>query len=141
MTTEVHVARAVATIGSGSPDYHVDIRANGHALTADEPPSNGGGDTGPSPFGLLLSGLASCTAITLRMYAQRKGWAFDTIEVDTRYDIGDDGTRSILRTITLPEGLDEAARTRLAEIAEKTPVTKAVRSGTPITTAFTTPGL
>ena len=136
MTTEVHVARAVATIAPGSPDYHVAIRTNGHELSADEPPSNGGGDTGPSPFGLLLSGLVSCTAITLRMYAQRKGWEFDSIEVDARYDIGDDGTRTILRTITLPAGLDDDARTRLAEIAEKTPVTKAVRAGTLIATAL-----
>jgi putative redox protein len=136
VTTELHVARATATIAAGSADYHVAIRSDGHDLVADEPPSNGGGDTGPSPFGLLLSGLASCTAITLRMYAQRKGWEFDSIEVETRYDISEHQTRTILRTITLPPGLDEDARTRLAEIAEKTPVTKAVRAGTPIVTAL-----
>jgi putative redox protein len=136
VTTDVHVARAVATISPGTPDYHVDIRTSGHALTADEPHSNGGGDTGPSPFGLLLSGLVSCTAITLRMYAQRKAWDFDSIEVDARYDIGDDGQRSIVRTISVPAGLDASQRERLAEIAEKTPVTKAVRAGTPITTAL-----
>jgi putative redox protein len=136
VTNEVHVARAVATIAPGAADYHVDIRTNGHTLTADEPPSNGGADTGPSPFGLLLSGLVSCTAITLRMYAQRKGWELDSISVDAGYDIADDGTRTIRRTVTLPEGLDAAARERLAEIAEKTPVTKAVRAGTPIVTTF-----
>jgi putative redox protein len=136
VTTEVHVARAVATIAPGSPDYHVDIRANGHELTADEPQSNGGGNTGPSPFGLLLSGLVACTAITLRMYAQRKGWEFDSIEVDARYDVNDDGHATISRTVTVPSSLDTEQRERLAEIAEKTPVTKAVRAGTPITTTF-----
>jgi putative redox protein len=136
VTHEVHVARAVAVIVPGAADYHVDIRANGHELTADEPPSNGGGNTGPSPFGLLLSGLVSCTAITLRMYAQRKGWEFESIEVEARYDIDDDGNRSITRTVTVPASVDTEQRSRLAEIAEKTPVTKAVRAGTPITTAF-----
>ena len=136
MSADLHVARAVATIAAGSPDYHVAIRTGGHELSADEPAANGGGDSGPSPFGLLLSGLVSCTAITLRMYAQRKGWALDSIEVEARYDVAHDGTRTILRTITLPAGLDEEARTRLAAIAEKTPVTKAVRAGTPIATAL-----
>jgi putative redox protein len=135
MTAEVHVARAVATIAPGSPDYHVDIRAGAHELTADEPVSNGGGGTGPSPFGLLLSGLVACTAITLRMYAQRKGWDFESIEVDARYNI-EDGHATISRTITVPASLDAEQRQRLAEIAEKTPVTKAVRAGTTIVTAF-----
>jgi len=136
VSTEHHIARAVATIAPGSPDYHVAIRANGHELSADEPQSNGGGDTGPSPFGLLLSGLVSCTAITLRMYAQRKGWAVDSIEVDARYNIDENGNRTISRTVTLPPGLDGEQRERIAEIAEKTPVTKAVRAGTAIVTAF-----
>lgn len=136
MTTEVHVARAVGTIAPGSPNHRVAIRAQGHDLVADEPPDNGGANAGPSPFGLLLSSLVSCTAITLRMYAQRKGWELDSIEVDARYDVADDGTRTIARVITLPAHLDADQRARLAEIAEKTPVTKAVRAGTPIVTAL-----
>jgi putative redox protein len=136
MTTELHVARAVGTIAPGTPNHHVAIRVNGHELAGDEPESNGGGDTGPSPFGLLLSGLVSCTAITLRMYAQRKDWDLASIEVDARYDIAEDGHRSIARIITLPSDLSAEQREKLAEIAEKTPVTKAVRAGTPITTAL-----
>jgi len=134
VTTDLHVARAVGTIAPGAADYHVDIRVNGHELAADEPQSNGGGDTGPSPFGLLLSGLVACTAITLRMYAQRKGWDGDPIAVDARYNIDSEGHRTISRTITVPPTLDAAQRARLAEIAEKTPVTKTVRAGTPIET-------
>ena len=136
MTSEVHVAHAVATIAPGTPEYHVDIRTNGHELTADEPRTNGGADTGPSPFGLLLSGLVACTAITLRMYAQRKEWEFESISVDARYNVDGDGHAMISRTITVPASMSAEQRERLAEIAEKTPVTKAVRAGTAIVTAF-----
>jgi putative redox protein len=82
----------------------------------------------------VLSGLVSCTAITLRMYAARKGWDIDSIEVDARYNIGDDGDAVIDRTITLPVALPVDKRDHLAEIAERTPVTVAVRAGTPIST-------
>lgn len=136
MSIEVHVARAVASIAAGSPDHRVALRVGRHELVADEPADNGGADAGPSPFGYLLSGLVSCTAITLRMYAQRKGWELESIEVDARYDIAPDGRRTIMRTVTLPADMSAEQRERIAEIAEKTPVTKAVRAGTPIVTAF-----
>jgi putative redox protein len=136
MTSDLHVARATANIAADAPKYRVVIRSGDHELVADEPPSNGGADTGTSPFGLLLSGLIACTAITLRMYAERKEWPATPIEVEGRYDIADDGTRTIARTVTLPAALDAEQRQRMAEIAEKTPVTKAVRAGTPIVTAF-----
>ncbi|MEY2464381.1 MAG: putative redox protein, partial [Acidimicrobiaceae bacterium] len=67
---------------------------------------------------------------------ERKGWDLATIEVDVRYNVTDDGHTSIDRTITLPAELPNEQRNRLAEIAEKTPVTVAVRAGTPITTTL-----
>jgi putative redox protein len=139
VTTVRHIARAVGSTGSATPAYRVDVRVGRHQLTADEPASAGGGDVGPSPFGLLLSGLAACTATTLRMYASRKGWDLATIDVDVRYDASDDGRAVIERTITVPEDLSSDRRQRLAEIAERTPVTVAIRGGTPITTAFQPP--
>ena len=71
-------------------------------------------------------------------YAERKGWELTTIEVDVRYDVDvdDGGGRSIERTITVPLGLTPEQRQRLADIAERTPVTLAIRGGTPITTTF-----
>ena len=60
---------ATATVTSEETPYGVRINTGGHALRGDEPVDHGGADTGPAPFGLLLSGLGACTAITLRMYA------------------------------------------------------------------------
>ena len=61
---------ATAKVASEEKPYAVHVDAGGHAIRADEPVGHGGGDTGPPPFGLLLSGLGACTAITLRMYAE-----------------------------------------------------------------------
>jgi putative redox protein len=68
----------------GEIDYAVDLQTGKHQLVADEPASHGGNNAGPSPFSLLLSGLAACTAITLRMYAQRKGWNLTAVDVEAQ---------------------------------------------------------
>lgn len=136
MTTVRHVARAVGSTGATAPAYRVDIKAGQHDVIADEPAAGGGGDAGPSPFGLLLSALVACTAMTLRMYAARKGWDLTTIGVDTRYDVGDDGHSAIVRTITVPADFTPEQRERLADVAERTPVTLAIRAGTAIDTTF-----
>jgi putative redox protein len=136
---EAHTV-ADATTRIGTDRYHVDIQAGQHRLGADEPVDNGGADSGPAPFGLLLSGLGACTAITLRMYADRKDWPLEGLHVQLTYRVQDrvqDGaTRWIDRAITLRGPLDDDQRARLAEIAEKTPVTKAVRAGTEIRTTM-----
>jgi putative redox protein len=130
---ETHkVADATARIGTDR--YRVDIQAGQHRLTADEPVDHGGADTGPPPFGLLLSGLGACTAITLRMYADRKDWPLEGLQVQLTYTVQDRVTRWIDRAITLRGPLDDDQRARLAEIADKTPVTNAVRAGTEIRT-------
>ena len=134
MSTTRHVAQAVASTGSTKPAYRVEVRVGTHELVADEPAATGGGDLGPSPFGLLLSALAACTATTLRMYAARHGWALTSIDVGVRYDVDDDGQAAIERMITVPVDLTAEQRHDLAEIAERTPVTLAVRAGTPINT-------
>ena len=114
--------------------YHVDLEGGRHALAADEPADHGGADTGPPPFGLLLSGLGACTAITLRMYADRKQWPLEGVDVQLVYTVKDRASRWIDRQITVRGPLGDDQRARLAEIAEKTPVTRAVRAGTEIRT-------
>jgi len=124
----------------GEIDYAVDLHAGRHRLVADEPASRGGTDAGPGPFSLLLSGLAACTAITLRMYAQRKGWNLKSVDVEAR--LFRQGTEShIDRAISLHGDLDAAQTARLLEVSEKTPVTLAVKGGVEIRTTLHQPGL
>ena len=137
MKTRRHIAHATASSGSALPPWRVDIQAGRHPLVADEPATEGGGDAGTSPFGLVVSGLAACTAMTLRMYTDRKGWELARIDVDIRYDIDEEGCTSFERTVAVPGDLDPEHRQRLIEIAERTPVTLALRTGTPINTVFT----
>jgi putative redox protein len=127
---------ATAIVASEDKPYAVRVDAGGHALRGDEPVDHGGGDTGPRPFGLLLSGLGACTAITLRMYAERKNLPLDGVDVQLTYTVKDRATRWIDRVITVRGALDDKARSKLADIAEKTPVTKAVRAGTEIRTTL-----
>jgi putative redox protein len=124
---------ASATVTSEDKPYGVRIDAGGHALHGGEPVGQGGADTGPPPFGLLLSGLGACTAITPRMYAERQGWPLNGVDVKLTYVVKDKNTRWIDRLITV-RGIDDEQSAKLAEIAKKTPVTKAVRAGTEIRT-------
>jgi putative redox protein len=124
---------ATATVSGEDQPYGVRIDTGGHALRGDEPLAHGGADSGPAPFGLLLSGLGACTAITLRMYAERKKWPLTQVQVELRYVKADRDTGWIERSVTVA-GVDEQQRARLAEVAERTPVTTVVRAGTEIRT-------
>ena len=120
---------------AGEP-YRVDIVAGGHDLVGDESKEHGGGGAGPAPFELVLSGLAACTLITLRMYAERKGWAGFEVSGRFRYR-HEDGGHLIDRDLAVSGAPDAAAVQRLAEIAEKTPVTLALKAGFTISTELT----
>jgi putative redox protein len=113
------------------------IRLGKHTVVSDEPEAQGGKDAGPPPFALVLAGLASCTAITLEMYAQRKGWAIGVVKVDLRLHREDDALR-IERRIKLTAGLSDEQRARLLEIADKTPVTKSLKRAYAIETELVT---
>jgi putative redox protein len=112
------------------------IRARRHTLAADEAVSHGGTDTGPTPYELLVSALAACTAITLRMVAQRKGWELGAIHVDVELEKDAAGADRIARTVSFGASLSDEQRATLAEIVEKTPVTKTIKAGAPIETKF-----
>ncbi len=116
----------------GAP-YATRITTGGHTLICDEGPGLGGADAGPPPFAYLLSGLIACTAITLRMYAERKGLTLRKVWVDATYHHQKEGAW-IERVLTLDGDLDDAARARMADIAERTPVTLAVKGGVEVRT-------
>ena len=127
------VTTAVVTGSATGAPYRVDVRSGTHLLSSDEPVRRGGADAGPEPFALLLSSLGSCTAITLRMYAERKGWPLADVRVRLGYET-DGSSGRISRRVTLGGDLDEAQRTRLLDICERTPVTLALRAGVAIET-------
>jgi putative redox protein len=103
--------------------YRHTIKVRDHQLTIDEPTDNGGDDTGPSPQELLAASLASCTAVTMEMYAQRKGWDIGDVEVEVEYTPAERGcpTRFVLVT-RMPDDLTEEQVERLLVIAAKCPV-------------------
>ena len=124
---------AHATADIGTIDYRTALTAGGHALTADEGPARGGAGLGPAPHELLCAALAACTAITLRMYAQHKSWPLGAVHVDVELKLQGQ-ERLITRHLLLTGELDQAQRARLADIAERTPVTLTLKQGALITT-------
>jgi putative redox protein len=100
-----------------------DIKIRQHTLVSDEPEEAGGDDAGPSPQELLAAALASCTAITMEMYAQRKGWNVDGMAVDCRYSPAERGSPTRFELVMrMPAHLSEEQVERLQVIAAKCPV-------------------
>jgi putative redox protein len=99
------------------------VKIREHELTADEPKDTGGDDSGPSPQELLAASLASCTAVTMEMYAARKGWDVGDITVDVDYEPAHRGSPTRFEmTVSLSKELPEEQRDRLMQIAAKCPV-------------------
>ena len=100
-----------------------ELNVGRHQLTADEPPDNGGTDCGPTPQELLAASLASCTAITIEMYAERKGWDIGEVVVDVNYEPAQRGSPTRFEMdVRLPKELPEEQRQKLMHVAAKCPV-------------------
>jgi putative redox protein len=130
---------------TGADGYRTEILADGHPLVSDEPVSAGGTNTGPSPYELLAAALGACTGITLRMYADRKEWPLDEVEVSVRHEkrhcddcadaaSGEPMMDHLHRELRFEGDLDEEQRGRLREIADRCPVHRTLRSEVDIST-------
>ncbi len=112
--------------------HDVDVEEGAHALTVDEPLVAGGTDAGPAPTRLVAAGLASCIAITIEMYAERKGWDLGAVEVEVDVEYEGYVPTSFTAAIHLPAELDEEQRARLLTIAGKCPVHKLLAGETAV---------
>lgn len=125
-------AKINATIGKVL--YRTEITANTNVLISDEPIDLGGKDAGFSPTELLASALAACTCATLRMYADRKQWPLESVEVEVTFDRNAQlNTSNLHRTIKVVGALDVAQKERLLTIANSCPLHKTLTN--PITIA------
>lgn len=131
LTVGGSMSTSVVVTESGLGRYQQEIIVGGkHRLIGDEPESVGGADSGPAPFDFLMSALGCCTAMTLRMYAERKGLPLNRISVSLHHDKVDvDGQSQdrITRQIGLEGDLSEEQRQRCLEIANKCPIHRALR--------------
>jgi putative redox protein len=109
----------------GNGAYEQSITVGSHHLMSDVDGSKGGGDSGPSPHEYLAAALASCTGMTLKMYASRKSWGLENAIVTVNISRIDEVER-FTRTISLVGNLDAEQTARLLEIADKCPVHKAL---------------
>jgi putative redox protein len=107
----------------GNEGFKHTVSVGKHKVTVDEPEDNGGTDRGPNPQEMLAVSLASCTAITIEMYAKRKGWDIGDVAVDVNYEPAQRGSPTKFKmTMRLPKELPEEQRERLTQIAAKCPV-------------------
>lgn len=131
--------RKVTVAESGNGKFGQYITAGGHVFGADEPVAAGGQATGPDPYELVLAGLGACTAMTLRMYAERKGLKLEKVKVQLRHVRRATQSAGLVdrfeRVIELDGDLTPEDRKRLLEIADRCPVSQTLKRSSEIETS------
>jgi putative redox protein len=136
------VGEEVVVAETGVGRLQVEARTASGAFLMDEPVSVGGLGSGPNPYDLLSAALGGCTAMTLRLYAERKGWPLEHVEVSVLHHRASLDARDLFdRTISLKGPLDDAQRTQLMSIAERCPVHRTLERGSEIRTTLSTAGV
>ena len=118
---------------SGAGPLANEVMVGNHRLVADEPEALGGGDTGPGPYGLLCAALGACTSMTIRMYAGRKDWPLERVEVTVDHERVD-GVDVFTKAIALTGPLDQDQTERLREIAGRCPVHRTLEASSRVVT-------
>ncbi|MGH8052555.1 MAG: OsmC family protein [Stenotrophomonas sp.] len=131
---------AHVSITSSGTNFAHQISNGKHSLVADEPASLGGQDAGMAPFDLYLASLAACTAITLRMYAEKKGWELGEFNAQLSSSRDEAGKLQVHRMLAATGPLSDAQWDRLLDVVSRTPVTLVMREGATITSERATEG-
>lgn len=129
---------AMTHISSLAEPWAGQLSSGRHQYLTDKPEQFGGKDQGPAPYDYLLAALAACTMITLRMYAQHKGWDYGHFSIELNFHTDQTGEEWISRTLRFDRDLDEISKAKILEICQKTPVTKTLLRGTRIDTQILT---
>lgn len=132
-STSVSHRPRVTVAETGTGTYTNDVTVGRHRFLSDEPANLGGNDDGPNPYDLLCAALGSCTSMTLRMYADRKGWPVGQISVDVDHQRVD-GDDIFTRSISILGDLDDDQHARLIEIATRCPVHRTLERASTIVT-------
>jgi putative redox protein len=133
--------RSVVVAESADKPYGQIVTVGPHTLSADEAEALGGHDTGPSPYEYVMAGLGACTAMTLRMYADRHGWPLEKTSVEMRHKVvvGSDGKTAadrFERTIRIEGNLTGEQRAELLKIADHCPVSRTLQRASMIVSAL-----
>ena len=125
-----------STVTLSNRNYLAEAKMRNHFVTIDEPVAQGGDDNGPTPVEYLLTAIGGCVSITLRMYAERKGWDVGkiTVNVYQKEELTSEGIKkSLVEEISFENEITDEQRIKLVRIAGKCPVAKMVKGETPIT--------
>lgn len=146
---EINTSHQVVASLDHDDGFTTEMKLGSHYYRADEPVRVGGNNFGPTPYELLAGSLSACTAMTIQMYAKRKGWPIENVQVHTSYsrtyaqdceDCEESDSNKIdtfTRVIKLTSDLDEKQKARILQIADKCPVHKTLHSETQVITSYT----
>ena len=137
MGSNTSIGETILVGETGLGRFQVEARVGNAAFLIDEPVASGGLGSGPNPYDLLSAALGACKTMTVRLYANRKGWPLERVQVAVRHSRADLQARDVFEAdVTLEGALDDAQRARLLEIAERCPVHMTLTRGADVRTVL-----